>query len=104
MHSYLRPIGFSRYINKVRVNKLIDKVMEKPDSKLELMVTTEETIFEFRKEFAENMGLVVHGIVNERQGYEVEYYFPYYVGNNAHIMEDISIEKNVSNSCKIHTG
>ena len=29
MHSYLRPIGFSRYINKVRVNKLIDKVMEK---------------------------------------------------------------------------
>ncbi len=98
MHSYLRPIGFSRYINKVRVNKLIDKVMEKPDSKLELMVTTEETIFEFRKEFAENMGLVVHGIVNERQGYEVEYYFPYYVGNNAHIMEDISIEKNVSNS------
>ncbi|MBD5137106.1 MAG: DUF3881 family protein [Lachnospiraceae bacterium] len=96
MHSYLRPIGFSRYINKVRVNDIIKRVMEKPDYRNELMVTTEETIFEFRKEFAEDMGIVVHGIVNEKQDYEIEYYFPYYNGRNVHVMEDISIEKNVA--------
>ena len=96
MHSYLRPIGFSRYINKVRVNDIIKRVMEKPDYRNELMVTTEETIFEFRKEFAEDMGIVVHGIVNEKQDYEIEYYFPYYNGKNVHVMEDISIEKNVA--------
>lgn len=96
MHSYLRPIGFSRYINKVRVNEIIKRVMEKPDYRNELMVTTEETIFEFRKEFAEDMGIVVHGIVNEKQDYEIEYYFPYYNGKNVHVMEDISIEKNVA--------
>ena len=72
MHSYLRAIGFSRYINRVRCNDLIDKVMESPDIKQELMVTTEEPIFEFRKQFADNMGLVVHGIVNDKQQYEVE--------------------------------
>lgn len=98
MHSYIRPIGFSRYINKIRVNDIIKKVMEKPDFKSELMVTTEETIFEFRKEFAEDMGIVVHGIVNEKQEYEVEYYFPYFNGRNVHVMEDISIEKNVAES------
>ncbi|MDE5780826.1 MAG: DUF3881 family protein, partial [Lachnospiraceae bacterium] len=96
MHSYLRPIGFSRYINKVRVNDIIKRVMEKPDYRNELMITTEETIFEFRKEFAEDMGIVVHGIVNEKQDYEIEYYFPYYNGKNVHVMEDISIEKNVA--------
>lgn len=96
MHSYLRPIGFSRYINKVRVNDIIKRVMEKPDYRNELMITTEETIFEFRKEFAEDMGIVVHGIVNEKQNYEIEYYFPYYNGRNVHVMEDISIEKNVA--------
>lgn len=96
MHSYLRPVGFSRYINKVRVNDIIKRVMDKPDYKSELMITTEETIFEFRKEFAEDMGIVVHGIVNEKQDYEIEYYFPYYIGKNVHVMEDISIEKNVA--------
>lgn len=98
MHSYIRPIGFSRYINKIRVNDIIKKVMEKPDFKSELMVTAEETVFEFRKEFAEDMGIVVHGIVNEKQDYEVEYYFPYFNGRNVHVMEDISIEKNVAES------
>lgn len=96
MHSYLRPIGFSRYINKVRVNDIIKKVMEKPDYKSELMITTEETIFEFRKDFSDDMGIAVHGIVNEKQDYEIEYYFPYYNGKNVHVMEDISIEKNVA--------
>lgn len=98
MHSYLRPIGFSRYINKVRVNDIIKKVMEKPDYKSELMITTEETIFEFRKDFSDDMGIAVHGIVNEKQDYEIEYYFPYYNGKNVHVMEDISIEKNVAAS------
>lgn len=96
MHSYLRPIGFSRYINKIRVNEIIKKVMEKPDYKSELMITTEETIFEFRKDFSDDMGIAVHGIVNEKQDYEIEYYFPYYNGKNVHVMEDISIEKNVA--------
>lgn len=98
MHSYLRPVGFSRYTNKVRINKLIDKVMESPDYKLELMVTTEETVFEFRKEFAQNMGIAVHGIVNEKQEYEVEYYFPYFGGGRIIIEEDVAIEKNVFSS------
>ena len=98
MHSYLRPIGFSRYINKIRVNDIIKKVMEKPDYKSELMVTTEETIFEFRKDFCKDMGIAVHGIVNEKQEYEIEYYFPYYVGNNIIIAEDLAMEKNVSSS------
>lgn len=95
MHSYLRSIGFSRYINKVRVNDLLREVMEEPDHKLELMVTTEETIFEFRKEFAENMGIVVHGIVNQKQEYEIEYYYPYFMGTKVQIMEDITIEKSI---------
>lgn len=96
MHSYLRAIGFSRYINRVRCNDLIDKVMESPDIKQELMVTTEETIFEFRKQFADNMGLVVHGIVNDKQQYEVEYFFPYFNGSSVQVLEEISIEKNIS--------
>lgn len=96
MHSYLRTIGFSRYINRVRCNDLIDKVMESPDIKQELMVTTEETIFEFRKQFADNMGLVVHGIVNDKQQYEVEYFFPYFNGSSVQVLEEISIEKNIS--------
>ena len=96
MHSYLRAIGFSRYINRVRCNDLIDKVMESPDIKQELMVTTEEPIFEFRKQFADNMGLVVHGIVNDKQQYEVEYFFPYFNGSSVQVLEEISIEKNIS--------
>ena len=96
MHSYMRSIGFSRYINRVRCNELIDKVMESPDIKQELMVTTEETIFEFRKQFADNMGIVVHGIVNQRQEYEVEYFFPYFNGSTVQVLEEISIEKNIS--------
>lgn len=95
MHSYLRSIGFSRYINKVRVNDLLREVMDEPDHKIELMVTTEETIFEFRKEFAENMGIVVHGIVNQKQEYEIEYYYPYFMGTKVQIMEDITIEKSI---------
>lgn len=98
MHSYLRPIGFSRYINKVRVNSIIKKVMEEPDYKSELMITTEETIFEFRKDFCDGMGIAVHGIVNEKQQYEIEYYYPYYIGNNVTIAEDLSLEKSISDS------
>lgn len=96
MHSYLRSIGFSRYINRVRCNELIKRVMEKPDYKQEIMITTEETVVEFRKQFADGMGLVVHGIVNDRQEYEVEYFFPYFDGSNVQVLEDISIEKSIS--------
>ncbi len=96
MHSYLRPIGFSRYINKVRVNSILKKVMDDPDYKTELMITNEETVFEFRKNFCTNMGITVHGIVNEKQEYEIEYYFPYYIGTNIIVAEDLAMEKNVS--------
>jgi hypothetical protein len=96
MHSYLRAIGFSEYKTKKSVDDLLKEVILNPDSQIEISVDKEEHIVEIKKEFADGMGLIIHGNVNEEEEIEIEYYFPYIIGDHVQANEEVSIEKHIA--------
>lgn len=94
MHSYLRAIGFSNLKSESDTEKLLDDVFRNFDHRN--TVKEENSVFvEMEKEFADDMGLILCGDLDQN-GFHRQYYFPYYRGSGITTTEDLLIEKRVS--------
>ena len=93
MHRYLRAIGFSNIQKKEEFDALAAFSSECFQTE-EIAVTSEgEDFFERRKAFAEQMGLLVRGLYNEKDEYQIEYCIPYFTGKTERFYEDMIIER-----------
>ena len=94
MHRYLRAIGFSQIRNRSDVNELLAYVIRNAEEKKYTSINDTDVMFaEYRKEFAENVGLIVRGEYNEDNQFIFNYYFPYIKGIQISSYEDMSIER-----------
>lgn len=92
MHKYLRAIGFSNIKIREQLKPYIREVVTAPD-RTEISEEDSEDIFvQVYKEYAEGMGLVMCGIVNEQEEFELEYYYPTFFGNGVTSKENIVVE------------
>lgn len=96
MHSYLRAIGFSNFTKKKQIDELLNEAIEYPNERVEISISKEENIIEIKKEYCEGMGIIIHGIYNEKDEIDLEYYFPYVTGSYVQMNEEIAIEKHIA--------
>ena len=93
MHRYLRAIGFSNFKLKKDLKPYIRETIMAPD-KTEVAEEDGEDIFvQFYKEYADGMGLMLCGLVNEKEEFELEYYYPQFNGTGVTSKEDIIVER-----------
>ena len=73
MHAYLRSIGFKEIISKKNLKELLSYVIHEPDEKrLITLETLEGNVAELKKNFADNMGILIHGYYDENDVEELK--------------------------------
>lgn len=92
MHKFLRTIGFSD-INKKKLDELISNIISRPE-KIKVTKDSEGNEFaELSCDVAPNMGITVRGVYNDDDSFDMDYYYPYFIGTNKTTEELIDIEK-----------
>lgn len=93
MHKFLRTVGFSMYQKKRDIDKLIQGLAEDRDKMRILQLDSEESLCELRVETAPGMGIAIVGGLDERDRFDVEYYYPYFVSHERSSIADCSIQR-----------
>ena len=93
MHRYLRAVGFSNIKLKKDLKPYIKEVIMAPD-RTEIAEDEGEDIFvQIYKEYADGMGLMLCGLINDNDEFELEYYYPQFNGTGVTSKEDIIVER-----------
>ncbi len=96
MHKYLRAAGFSTIKKRSRLKKILEDVIKNPSERQYVSTGDEELItVEFRKEYADSIGLAVCGTYSDEAEFEYEYYYPYIIGQNISSGEELSFERHI---------
>ncbi len=93
MHNYLRSIGFRNVKQKQEIKSLIDDIIKNPDNK---KITEDEdgNVFaELSREFGQFIGIAVRGEYVDDMNFQMDYYYPYFVGSGVSTEEKVEIEK-----------
>ena len=93
MHSYLRAIGFSRIKNRKELEEVLNYVAEESEEKQFTIVNADTDMVELSKEFAERLGITVHGDRDMEGSFKTDYYFPRFVGKHISTREEITLQK-----------
>ena len=93
MHKYLRAVGFSKLRKKSELKKILSKVLKEPTTKEYVSLNDESIAVEYKKEFADSVGIVVCGEYSDDVEFEFEYYYPYFTGSNISSNEEITFEE-----------
>lgn len=95
MHTYLRTIGFSKFKNRIEIEKLLSKILKEAKER-RILKKEDGTVFaELSMEFADNIGITVCGEYDENSEFHIEHYFPYFRGREVSITEELYISKRV---------
>ena len=92
MHRFLRAIGFSEYTTKKSIGELL-KMAENPDGQYEVMIETGEKIVELRKMAGKDIGIAWNGTGTGDGMMDLDYYYPYVLGQYNNIHEDVAAER-----------
>jgi hypothetical protein len=94
VHQYLKAIGFDHLKTKKELKEVLQDTKENFTS-YEITDSAESEKFcEYRKEYSEDMGIILCGDCEE-ETFEMEYYFPYLKGSGITSYEDIIVEKKI---------
>lgn len=96
MHGYLRAIGFKNIMNKKALNELLQDVLETPTEQKRVNFDNNENIAEIRKEYANGVGILLHGYYDDEERFQMEYYVPYIKGSCEAMNEEISITRHLN--------
>lgn len=96
MHKYMRAIGFSSLADHKKLIELLTEVVMNSDARAYTLNTENVMLGEFRKNFANDMGIAVCGEFDEEEKFIYDYYFPYLVGNGVTSYEDVSVERHAA--------
>lgn len=102
MHKYLRAIGLSNYKTRKEVNDLLRFVVANAEDRMYTTNGDEALFSEYRKEFAEGVGIAVRGEYDEENRFTMDYYFPYCIGHEISSTEDINVERHAA--CESYAG
>lgn len=95
MHSYLRAVGFSNVKRRADLDKILGRIMDRPNEKRMNKVNETTTLTEMKLDFAPNMGVAIRGEYDEKGFFHLDHYFPYFKGSRVSIKEDVCINKRV---------
>lgn len=96
MHKFLRAIGFSSLTDRKKAKELLTEVVMNSDERAYTTNSEEIMLGEFRKNFADNMGIAVCGEFDDDDKFIYDYYYPYLVGTGITSYEDVSVERHAA--------
>lgn len=97
MHHYLRAIGFHELKTTKELDLVLDEIIENPNRMQTARDTKGNEIAELTKEYGSGFGLRVIGQFVDDEGFEIDYYYPYFTGNSVTTEENISVERHAGN-------
>ena len=92
MHKYLRAVGFSNVKLKKDLKPYIKETVSSPDITEISEDDGEDILIQVYKEYAEGMGLMLCGLINDKDEFELEYCYPLFHGTGVTSREDIIVE------------
>ena len=93
MHSYLSAVGFSELKDKKELAKVLKDVEDNPSFVEEVLLPDGSKKVESIKYFADRIGIMVRGEIDDDGVFSHEYYFPYFMAMNESSKEDTTIER-----------
>ncbi|MBQ1377370.1 MAG: DUF3881 family protein [Lachnospiraceae bacterium] len=95
MHDFLRSIGFRSLNTRKEMDKIIDWVLEKPDSLSIVSTGRESNMAQANRDIAGHAGISVVGEIDETGKLIPEFYFPYIGSTHTSSEAQITAEKQV---------
>lgn len=96
MHKFLRAIGFSAIQDRSKLKDLLTDVIQHSDERAFTTNDNNVMLGEFRKNYADGMGIAVCGEFDEKDQFIYNYYYPYLQGTGITSTEDVSVERHAS--------
>ncbi|MCM1101049.1 MAG: DUF3881 family protein [Acetatifactor muris] len=96
MHRYMKAIGFSTLTDRKKLKELLTDVVMHSDARAYTTNTEDVMLGEFRKNFANDVGIAVCGEFDEEEKFIYDYYYPYLEGSGITSYEDVSVERHAS--------
>ena len=96
MHRYLRAIGFSKLTERKKLKELLTEVVMNSDARAYTTNNENVLLGEFRKNFANGMGVAVCGEFDDDDKFIYDYYYPYLEGSGITSYEDVSVERHAA--------
>lgn len=97
MHSFLRAIGFSGLHDNIELGKLLDEIIDSPDYTQLCKDSYGNEYVELTKEYGQGFGVRVCGQFLDADHFEVDYYYPYFIGDGITTREKIELERRAGN-------
>lgn len=97
MHHYLRTIGFRELSSTKELDRILDDIIENPNRLQTTQDTKGNEIAELTKEYGHGFGLRVVGQFVDDDGFEIDYYYPYFSGNGVTTEEPVDVERHAGN-------
>lgn len=95
MHQYLTAIGFGNIKSKKEWNKILERVENDFNQYVIVSEKDDVNYCEFRKEFAEGIGISLAGTIDDEDYFEREFYYPYFAGSGITTYAEIVAEKRI---------
>ena len=92
MHQYLSAIGFSK-LNKNQLEELLEEVVSRPDYQESAIDFEGNQFVELRYMVADNIGIVLRGLYNDKDEFILDYYYPSFFGSTVSTYGNIDIIK-----------
>ena len=92
MHKFLRAIGFSDF-KKKDLEIIIEEIIDKPQVSRVVKDTEGNEFAELSREYSNGLGLKILGNYIDENSFQVDNYFPYYLGESLSTQEKIEVEK-----------
>lgn len=96
MHKYLRAVGFSSLSDRKKTKELLTEIVMNSDARNYTTNNEDVMLGEFRKNFADNMGIAVCGEFDDDDKFIYDYYYPYLDGTGVTSYEDVSVERHAA--------
>ena len=75
------------------LKKVLNYVLKNPTEKQYVSLEDDSIAVEYRKEFADSLGITVCGAYSDEIEFDYEFYYPFFIGSNISSTEDISVER-----------
>ncbi len=89
MHDYLSAIGF---YGRTQYREIIAETIENPDEESRTRNEDGTSIVQYNRKYGEHFGISVVGEINERGYMDIEYCYPYVVGESP-VYQETQVEK-----------
>lgn len=93
MHKFMNAIGFRELESRKKLQELLTNCILMSDSQDATQNTEKRMLGEFRKDFADGLGIAVCGEFEEDSKFVYEYYYPYLAGKGITSYDDVSVER-----------